>query len=225
MERRKMLALCGTVGTGLLAGCGGGGGDGDADAGDGDTGGETTAEPTATATAEPTATATAEPTATATSGFDGPTHGLDEAFTVGTGSDAVGYRILDFYRTDTVGDAANNATADGTYLIIVMELSNPRNDALSFPQNRFLVANEEQLLYLDDDATPKLADDERIDVVPLATATVLAGSSKTGAVIFDVDPDRSYHIRVRPTGDSGETHYVPVGAIADVQELESSIVG
>jgi hypothetical protein len=226
MERRRVLALCGTVTTGLLAGCSGGGGDGEDGGGD-----ETTAEPTATATAEPTATATAEPTATATAeptataGFDGPTHELGDSFTVGSGSDEIGYRITDLFRTDEVGGSANSATADGTFLIVVLELSNPQDDATSFPTNRFLVANDEQLLYLDDDATPKLADDDRIDVTPLGNATVLGGNSKTGAVVFDVDPDRSYHIRIRPTGESGETHYLPIGPIADVQELQSSITG
>jgi hypothetical protein len=107
---------------------------------------------------------------------------------------------------------------------VVLELSNPQEDAISFPQNDFLVANEEQLLYLVD-GTPKLADDDRLNVGPIGSATVLGGGSETGAIAFDVDPDRSYNIRIRPTGDSGETHYVPIGPVADVQELQSSITG
>ncbi|MFB6102599.1 MAG: DUF4352 domain-containing protein [Haloplanus sp.] len=227
MERRQVLTACGTIVTGLLAGCSGGGGDATATA----TG---TPEPTATATPEPTATATAtpEPTATDTATpeptatqpqFDGPTHGLDESFTVGTGNNAIGYRIIGFYRADQVGGSANNATADGTYLIVLLELSNPQDDITSFPQNQFLIANDQQLRYLDEDASPKISDDPRIDTKSLATSTVLSGNSKTGAVLFDVNPDRSYHIRIRPTGDSGETHYVPIGPISDVQQLRSSM--
>ncbi|AXG05227.1 DUF4352 domain-containing protein [Haloplanus rubicundus] len=228
MERRNVLTACGTVLTGLLAGCGGGGG------GDATPTGTATAEatateteaPTATATEapEPTATDTPEPTATeAASGPGGPTHEVGESFTVGSGNEAVGYRIVDFFRADQIGSSANNSTADGTYLIVVLDLSNPRDGSLSFPNNSFLAWNEEQILYIDDEATPQIGDDDRIDVEPIGTATVLSGNTKTGAVVFDVDPDRNYWIRINPTGGSGESHYVPVGPVSEVQELRSSM--
>jgi hypothetical protein len=227
MERRRVMIACGTVLSGMLAGCGGGGGDATP------TG---TAEPTATATETATATATetatatatetAEPTATATAtatpGPDGPTHDLGESFTVGAGDEAIGYRIVDLFRADRIGSSANPTTADGTYLIVLLELSNPQDSSTSLPNNDFLVWNEDQILYLDDEATPKIGDDPRIDVQPIATATILSGSSKTGAVVFDVDPDRSYWIRINPTGDSGETHYVRVGPVSEVEELQGS---
>lgn len=225
MERRKVLTACGTVLTGALAGCGGGGG-GEEATPTGTAESTATGTPTATATdtPEPTATVTEEPTATATAtpGPDGPTHDLGESFTVGSGTEAIGYRIIDLYRADRIGNQANSATADGTFLIIILELSNPRRNSISFPNNNFLVWNEEQILYLDDNATPKIGDDERIDVQPIGTTTVLADSSKTGAVVFDVDPDRTYWIRINPTGDSGETHYVRIGSVSEVEELRGS---
>jgi hypothetical protein len=231
MERRNVLTACGTVLTGLLAGCGGGGGGGGGDATPTGTGTATatdTPEPTATDTEapEPTATETEtpEPTATeAASGPGGPTHEVGESFTVGSGNQAVGYRIVELFRADRIGSSANNSTADGTYLIVVLELSNPRDSPLSFPNNSFLAWNEEQILYIDDEATPQIGDDDRIDVEPIGTATVLSGSSKTGAVVFDVDPDRNYWIRANPTDGSGESHYVPVGLVSEVQELQSSM--
>jgi len=227
MERRYVLTACGTVLTGILAGCGGGGGGG---GGGGDGGGEATETATATATATTTATETAtatatetaEPTATETPGPDGPTHDVGESFTVGSGDEAIGYRIVELFRADRVGSQANNDVADGTFLIIILELSNPRENEISFPNNNFQVWNEEQIRYLDDEATPKIGDDDRLDVTPIGTTTVLAGDSKTGAVVFDVDPDESYWLRINPTGDSGETHYVPVGPVSDVEELRSS---
>jgi len=223
MERRNVLTACGTVLTGLLAGCGGGGGDAT----------PTGTEPTATETEAPTATATQAPDPTATetdastataaaSGPDGPTHDIGESFTVGSGNEAVGYRILELYRADRVGGSANNSTADGTYLIVILELSNPRDERLSFPNNNFIAWNDEQIRYLDEQATTQIGDDDRIDVTPIGTATVLSDSSKTGAVVFDVDPDRTYWIRVNPTGDSGETHYVPLGVVSDIEELQGS---
>jgi hypothetical protein len=226
MERRNVLTACGTVLAGVLAGCSGGGGESTPTGTATGTATETP-EPTATETPEPTATATEmeeapTATATATPGPDGPTHGLDEAFAVGSGNEAIGYRILELYRADQIGSQANNATANGTYLIVVLELSNPRSSRISFPNNNFLAWNEDQILYLRDGATPKLADDDRIDVQPLGTATVLAGRSKTGAVVFDVDPDRSYWIRINPTGDAGESHYVRIGPMSEVAELQGS---
>jgi len=221
MERRTVLAAMGTVLSGALAGCGGGGADPTATATSEPTA-TATSEPTATATPEPTATATPEPTATATPGPDGPTHGLDESFTVGSGNEAVGYRIIDFYRADRVGSSANNSVADGTFLIVLMELSNPRDITLSFPNTKITVRNEEQIRYLDDRATPNIDDDDRIDADPIGTATVTSGNSIVGAVLFDVNVDRSYWMRIEPTGDSGETHFVPIGTISDVEELRSS---
>jgi hypothetical protein len=223
MERRRVLALCGTVFTGALAGCGGGGGESATPTATAtEPAAETATEPmaeTATATATPTATATAAPQA------DGPTHDVGDSFTVGAGESAIGYRIVDIYRADQLGSSANNATADGTFVIIILELSNPQSDATTFPRNEFIVANEEQIRYIDENATPLVADDERINVPPLANATVLAGSSKTGAVVFDLDPERSYRIRLRPLGDEGETHYIDIGRVSDLPALESSVVG
>jgi hypothetical protein len=218
MERRRVLTACGTVLTGLLAGCSGGGGETTP------TATATATTTTATATAAPTATATATETATETAGPDGPTSDVGERFTVGSGAEAVSYRIVELFRADRIGSQANNATANGTYLIVVLDLRNPRNSALSFPNNNVQIWNEEQIRYLSDEATPKIADDERINADPIGTATVLPGNSKTGAVVFDVDPDRSYWLRITPTGDSGETHYVPVGRVSEIQELRSSLV-
>jgi hypothetical protein len=222
-----MLTACGTVLSGMLAGCGGGGGDATPTP-TGTATSESTATETEASTAtatempEPTATETETPTATAT-GPGGPTHDLGESFTVGSGNEAIGYRIVDFFRADRVGSSANNSTADGTYLIVVLDLTNPRDQSLSFPNNNFFAWNEEQIRYLDDRATPQIGDDDRIDVTPIGTATVLSGNTKTGAVVFDVDPDRNYWIRINPTGDSGESHYVPVGLVSEVQELQSSL--
>jgi len=222
MERRRLLTACGTAFAGLLAGCGGGGGD-------------ATAEPTATATATETATATATATeaptatdtatATETPGPDGPTHEVGESFTVGAEGSQIGYRITNLFRTPRIGGQANYATADGNYLIVVLELSNPQDDSISFPNNRFIAWNETQIRYLDDEASPMVADDDRIDVQSIATTTVLSNSSKSGSVVFDLDLDQSYWLRIEPTGDGGETHYVRVGPLSDVEELEGSITG
>ncbi|MFB6194866.1 MAG: hypothetical protein ABEI80_01745 [Haloplanus sp.] len=227
MKRRRILGACSAAITGLLAGCSGGGGSSTPTATETATPTATatateTATPTATATETPTATAT--PTPTATPGPDGPTHELGESFTVGTGGNRIGYRIIDLYRADRIGSSANYATADGTFVLVLLEISNPQDDITSFPRNEFLAANEEQIRYIHENATPKISDDPRIDAKPLGNATILSGSSKTGGVAFDLDMDRSYRLRIRPTGDGGETHYVPIGPVSDLPALQSSMV-
>jgi len=222
MQRRRVLGICGTLTAGLLAGCGGGGSESTPTGTATDT---ETATATATDTETPTATATAEPTETAASGPGGPTHALDESFVVGTEGNRIGYRIIDFYRADSVGSSANPATAEGTFLIVLLEFENPQDDATTFPQNRFLATNEEQIRYLHDRATTSIGDDDRIDAQSVATTTLSAGQSASGAVVFDLDPDRSYWLEIRPTGDGGETHYVEIGPVSEIQALESSMVG
>jgi hypothetical protein len=64
-----------------------------------------------------------------------------------------------------------------------------------------------------------------VDTQALGSATLLSGSSKTGAVVFDLDPDQSYWLELRPTGDAEDTHYVEIGTISEIQALESSMVG
>ena len=224
MQRRRVLGICGTLTAGLLAGCGGGGSESTPTGTATDT---ETATATATATAEPTetATATAEPTETAASGPGGPTHALEESFVVGTEGNRIRYRIIDFFRADSVGSSANPATADGTFLIVLLEFENPQDDTTTFPQNSFLATNEDQIRYFDDRGTTNIGDDDRIDAQPVAATTLSAGQSAAGAVVFDLDPDRSYWLEIRPTGDAGETHYVEIGPVSEIQTLESSMVG
>jgi len=223
MQRRRVLGICGALATGLLAGC----------SGNSESTPTGTAEPTATATAtpEPTATATAtptetaEPTATPATGPGGPTHELDESFVVGGDGSRINYRFIDFYRADSLGSSANPATADGTFVIVLLEFGNPQDSAISFPPNSFVASNDEQIRYIDEEATPKVDDDDRLDTQPIATTTLSAGQSAAGAVVFDLDPEQSYWLEIRPTGKGGETHYVEIGSVSEIQTLESSMVG
>jgi len=223
MERRRVLTLCGTVTTGLFAGCSGGGGGGSNPT---ETETETatptaTATPTETATATPTETATATPTETP--GPGGPTHELDETFTVGSGDDALGYRIIDFYRTDYIGNSVNRETANGTFLLVIMELSNPQDAAVSFPRNNVAVVGGQTRRYLDQSGTRRLSDDDRLDAPALGSSTVPTGESQAGVVPFDIPAEGSYRLEISPL-ESGETHYVSVGTLSEIQTLEGSIV-
>lgn len=229
MQRRKLLSGCGIVLAGVLAGCGGGS---DGDGGDNTpTSTPESGTPTETPAQESgmegdtdTPAETATPTAESTDEF---THDIDEEFTVGEGDNAVGYRIVDLFRADRLGSSANNTTADGTFLIVVLDLTNPRSESLPFPREEFRAQTqtEDSWRRFDGEGTEKINADERLNVEQIGDATLNAGETRTGAVAYDLDPDRSYRIWITPTGAETPEHFVPVGEISSVEELQGSLTG
>lgn len=242
MRRRSVLTGCSTVLAGLLAGCGGGGGGG---GGDGESGGETSASaPESTPTeqevsleggssndgssaATPTEapTATVEPTdapatATPTPTRSGNVHQTGDRFTVGEGDNAITYRIIEFHRTAELGNRASRATADGTFLIVTLEITNPQDGRVTLPREDFRARSDRTWHQMHRDGTEKIAIDDRIDERSLWNQAVQSGGSMVGAVAFDTDPNSSYRLWLTPAGgpDTPE-HFVPVGDISSVQEL------
>lgn len=219
MKRRQVLSGCGAVLATTLAGCGGDSGS------DGGSTPTETAGSTDTPMETPMETETmGTPTATETMGSD-ITHELGEQFTVGEGENAIQYTINNLYRTDTIGGTVNNETADGTYLLVVVTVSNPRSERFSFPRNRFRVRRPETWSYFNTAATEKIQADERINVSPIGDATILPGETVQGAVAFDIRPSGSYRLWIQPTGETTPNHYVDVGEISAVQEIRQSSVG
>lgn len=213
---------------GVLAGCGGGS--------DGDGGGEATptpesGTPTATPTQEETETETPMDTETATTTpTEEPTsentHDIGEEFTVGDGNNALTYRILELFRSDRLGSSANNTTADGTFLVVVLELTNPQSSSTSFPRGEFRIQTEGSWRRFDREGTEKINADERLNVNQIGDATLNAGETRTGAVAFDVDPESSYRLWITPTGDADTPeHFVSIGDVMSVEELRSSLTG
>lgn len=234
MRRRPMLAACGALVTGLLAGCSGGSGESTATGTPTETGTATeTATATATSTAPTTPTETASgteapteaATATPSPTPSAPTHQLGESFVVGSGGNAIGYTIEAFYRSDHLGEQANEKRADGTYLVVILTLSNPQDEPIYFPNNDFLAVNERTLRYIDDEGTEAVSSDDRINVPPIGYASVLAGREKQGAVVFDLDPSQSFRLEISPPDADEPVHYVPVGLISDLETLQSAAVG
>lgn len=233
MHRRALLAGLSTALAGALAGCGGGGGDGDGGSEDGGTSdsGADTATPMSDDAETPTQTQTSDdmetPTETATptpedgDGGTSFTHEVGEEFTVGESGNQVTYRIIEFQRADRIGSQANYNTADGTYLIIILELTNPRNEVIEFPRDDFRLRTDDGAWQrFDQGPSQKVNSDGRIDVDHIGDATVPAGQSATGAVVFDIDPDKTQQIWITPTGDA-ETpeHFVPVPDLSEIEEL------
>ena len=223
MHRRTLLAGWGTVVAGLLAGCGGGSGDdGDADGGSTPAGTATpTDTPTQTETATPTETETATPADTPTPGTESFTHEIGEEFTVAEGDNAVGYRILELARSDRVGGQASYTTADGTFLVVTLEYTNPQDETIEFPRSEFrLQAESGSWQRFDQESTGKVGSDGRLDAENVGDSTLTPGDSKTGAVVFDVNPDASYRIWITPTGEADTPeHFVPIPDLSSVEEL------
>lgn len=224
-NRRQLLLGCGAGLSILLGGCSGRSTD--------DEGGslpESTATETATPTEESSATptetpaettpstpsqaetATPTPEPTPTPAVDGVTHGVGERFTVGEGDSAVTYRIQRLYRAAEIGDSADIASADGTYLVVVVELTNPQATATPFPWRNFRVWSTDLNIWkrIDDRSSELIERDDRISAPSLAFRTLASGESVTGAVVFEVPSEGSFHVWVTPTdGSSEREHFVP----------------
>ena len=183
-----------------------------------------TETPTATPTETPTATPTEAPTATPTPTPRSPgiQHELGERFTVGEDNNAVTYRIVELYRAEEVGSRMNTATADGVYLIVVLELTNPQDGTIALPRRNFRIISFEQndWFTFDDDASGLIESDDRIREESLADQPVFSGKTERGAVVFDLQSDDTYQVFITPTSDADEPeHYLPVGDISSVEEL------
>jgi len=228
MERRRLLLGGGALLAGIVPGCAGG------DSGETPTPTEETTptevevtiegsfpetetpSPTPTATATPADTPTASPTPTAA----GITHDINTRFTVGDSGEAIGYRIVEYARTDRLGNQASLEEANGTFLVVVLEVTNPQDELIVLPRNEFRVRSPQTWHKYDTDGSVKIDSDSRIDRRSLVNASIRSGSSRTGAVAFDVDPDSSYRVWIFPTGDEDTPeHFVPVGDISAVPRL------
>lgn len=232
MHRRRLLLGCGALLSGTLTGCLGG------SESDEETptatatptakevsledGGANTETPTATPTPTqtPTATPTQTPTTTPTPTATGITHEVGEQFTVGEGENAVTYRILEFWRADELGNSFDNSTADGTFLIVVAEVTNPQDDIITIPRNEFRAQSSNTWHKYNRDASIDINGDDRIDEPSLADTSIRSGTAERGAVAFDVNPGDSYRMWMFPTGPANTPeHFVDIGPISGIQRL------
>lgn len=219
MKRRRALAAFGTALAGGLAGCSGGDGDG----GGGETetpAGTGTATATATPRSTPTPTPTATATATATPASSTPTHDLDESFTVGEGSSAIGFTFRRFFRAQELGPMRTEEAVD-TFLIVILTVRNPQSQSIDVPSPNMKLRASGVIKNVDDGASEAAGSDDRLDVRSIASATVPPGESVTGAIVYDAPTGHDYRIVITPAG-SGSDHAVPVGDIADLESLAES---
>lgn len=236
MHRRRLLLGCGAFLSGTLAGClGDSGSDSDPGSEDGtptaaptptakevslEDGGTNTETPTATPTPTPTDTPTQTPTATPTPTAAGITHEIGERFTVGDGDEAVTYRLIEFSKTDRIGNAASVSSADGIFLIVVVEITNPQDDIITLPRNEFRTRSPNTWHQYDRSGSTNIDSDDRIDEPSLVNTSIRSGATKRGAVAFDVRPGDSYRMWILPTGSADTPeHFVDIGPISAVPEL------
>jgi hypothetical protein len=215
VKRRPILAACATALTAGLAGCSGGG--------DGGSGGEAegtdAATPTETPTATPTETPTSTPTATPEPSVV--TESVGQAFTVGEGDRTVRYTVQELLQAQALGPTQNEEATD-TYLIVVMTVENPQSRTLDVPVGNVRLRASGTVKNVDLNASGALGEDRRVDVDAIATASVPAGESVTGGVVYDAPTGNDYRLEFTPLdGAEGRPHEVPVGDIADLDAIES----
>ncbi len=222
MKRRQVVIGCGTFLAGTVTGLSlDRAGQVGLTEGSGTTPTDTPAEtPTPAPTDTPAETPTPTPTDTPTPS-QGITHELGEQFTVGEGDDAITYRVIEFYRAEELGDIASTVTADGVYLLVVVELTNPQDGVVTLPQEFRVLSRElNKWFKFDQTGSEHVDNDDRIDEAAIVTQGTRSGNSTRGAVAFDVPLDASYRVMVVPTGEPDEPeHYVQIGELSSVPEL------
>jgi hypothetical protein len=176
--------------------------------------------PTAAPTETPTDTPTAAPTDTPTPS-SAITHELGEQFTVGEGSNAVTYRVIEFYRADELGDMTSTVTAEDAYLVVVVELTNLQGDIITLPQEFRVLSRElKKWFKFDQPGSEHVDNDGRLGEAAIVTQGIHGGESTRGAVAFDVPLDASYRVMIVPTDERSEPeHHVPIGELSSVPEL------
>jgi hypothetical protein len=243
MERREVLVGCGTFFAGLITGLAVGP-DGDAGAT------RQTQTPTDTPTPTPTPTDTPTPTPAPTDtptpvdtptptptdtptpvdtptpmpAFtdDGTIHSLGDRFTVGTGGRAITYRLVEFYRAAELGTELSKSTAEGVYLVVVVEVTNPRDSIIALPRDDFRLQSRELNAWIrfDGSASEQLDNDNRIDTESLVSTGINSGETVIGAVAFDVESDTTYWVWMTPDGgEDTPEHFVRVGNVSELERL------
>ena len=176
-----------------------------------DAGSQAAATATATQTAAPTATptATAEPTpeptptATATPAQD-LSHSVGESFTVGSGAQTIEYTVTDVSTTDRVGSDVVGEDADGQFVIIKLEMTNTGDESLDLSSRPFTLVDSQDREFEVDTMAMGYTENS------IVFEQLNPGLSKTGVIVFDVNPDGEYDLHIAPAGmfSTAETHTV-----------------
>ena len=201
MDRRQFLVACGVA---AVAGCSGssdsnpnggdssdGGGGGSGDGGDG---GDSTPEPTPTETPTPSGP---------------PTHEVGDSFTVGSGEQSVRYTVTEMGTASEVGADVVAEEADGTFLLVSLQMENVGDESFNVSSNLFTALNAEDQEYdVDTDALATLGDSA------LIFEQLNPGLSTEGQIVFDV-PAGEYRLRVDPAGltSTAPPHVVTLGSV------------
>jgi hypothetical protein len=216
VRRRSILVTCGAALTAGLAGCSGGGDGGGSD------GDETETDP-AMDSATPTDTPTDTPTETATETPEPSTvtESVGQSFTVGEGDRAVGFTFERLLRAQALGPTQNEEATD-TYVIAILTVENPQSRTIDVPVGNMRLRATGTVKNVDLAASQALGEDRRIDVDSIASASIPAGESVTGGIVYDAPAGSDYRIEITPLdGAEGRPHELPIGDISELDALES----
>lgn len=161
-----------------------------------------TPTPAAAPAATPTATSTPASTAQAT------THDIGDTFTVGSGGQAIQYRVTDMKKRQTLGSGVLAEEADGVFVVVAIEMTNQADESVSISSNLFTLVDDQDREYdTDSDATVAVENNvvfEQLD----------PGVEKSGVLIFDVPTDQTGRkLQIDPAGmfSTADSHNVTLG--------------
>lgn len=169
---------------------------------------EATAAPPAESTPEPTPAPTAQPTATPESGTS---HAIGESFQVGSGAQAIQYTVASASTTDHVGQGSFGEDADGTFVVVELQMTNVGDESLDLSTTPFrLVDSQGREFEVDTDALIYLDD-------AIVFEQLNPGLEKRGLIVFDVPAGSEYRLRIDPAGlfSGAESHTVTLGSVSN----------
>jgi len=158
------------------------------------------------ATATPTITPTQQPLV----------HEINESFTVGSGDQSIEYRAVDAFFQESVGSSAVSAKADGVYFVVILEMENVGDESFDISDRHLRAVDDEDREHEADFEASAYADrDPRIGVEGITYDQLNPGLTATRTVVFDVNPDADYRLKIEPVGafSNADTHYVTIRGV------------
>lgn len=176
--RRTVLASVPAL---LLAGCSSDSSTDDAQNDAGDNADESQDSPTEEPTESPTATPE-------------PSLGIGDSFQVGDGDKKMEYTVNSFNFADKIESEYSTKEPSGVYAFVEITMKNVGKESISLTSNAFKLLSPEDAEYEADIEGMTYHEDG------LSIEQMHPDLSKSGVLVFDVAPDKSYRLQVSPAG-------------------------
>jgi hypothetical protein len=144
------------------------------------------------------------------------THEMGEAFTVGSGDNAVRYTVEEATTADRIGPTNFGVEADGSFVIVTLEVENTGSEPfIATTEHLKLFDVEGRTFSTATEAEIYIEQDSRFDAGSMSFEELQPGLSITRNLVYDVPPNQGYGLRVEGASmfSTAEPHHVPLGQV------------